>query len=439
MSKELKEKIASKKAVVGVIGLGYIGISLLDAFGSVGFSIVGFDLDEGRVNSIKEKNNYLSFLSMETLFDLEDKGKFKVSTDSTILTEADVIVISVSTSLDQYRIPDLTNLRNAFRTVKAHLKPHQLIIVQSSTYPGTTEEELLPLLEDSSRNAGRDFYLAHVPEVADPGNTDFAFKDVPRMVSGITPICLELAATLYETIGCPIVRCSSTRVAEAAKLLQNSYRLINISFINEMKMMFDHMNMDVWEVIKAASSKPFGFQPFYPGPGIGGDCIPVTPFYLVWKASVTEGPTTMLEQAGHINEHIPIYVFNKLILGLNRFSKPIQGAKILVLGVGYKQNVNQLRESPSLKLITLMKKMQADVSYHDPYVPEISSIPEHPGLHLKSIQLDYGTLHTFDAILILTDHTSYDWKKVVEHSKLVIDTRNVTGNIEGAEEKVIKA
>lgn len=435
----LLNKIASKKAVIGVIGLGYIGLSLLDAFGKAGFSLLGFDLNAKKMQMLKRKESYLNFVPMGELFALMDRKRFTPSSDPAILKDADVLVISVPTSLDRHRTPDLSNLRNAFQTVRTYLKKNQLIVLQSSTYPGTTQEELLPLLETSHFKVGKDFFLAHVPEVADIGNPDFSFAQVPRIVSGITPSCLKLAEFLYEQLGCKVVPAATTAVAEAAKLLQNGFRLVNISFINEMKIMFDHMGIDVWEVIAAAASKPFGFTPFSPGPGIGGDCIPIAPFYLVWKAKVTEGPSTLLEQAGHINETMPIYVFNKLIEGLNKQKKTLREAKILVLGVGYKKDVNDIRESPALKILSLLKKMQAKIHYHDPYVPELDSLPEYPHLHLKSIHLDYEKLGQYDAVVIATDHSSYDWTEVVTHSELVIDTRNVTENIKGAKKKVIKA
>lgn len=438
----LKQKIASKTAVIGVIGLGYIGLSLLEGFGKAGFPLLGYDLNKERMAMLKRKESYLNFMTLTTLFDLMDEKRFHVSSHPNILKAADVLVISVPTALDRYRIPDLTNLRVAFHTVYHHLKKDQLIILQSSTYPGTTEEELLPLLEQSDLKVGVDFFLANVPEVADIGNKNFSFNQVPRIIGGITPACQQMACDLYSKIGCEVVPCSSPKVAEAAKLLQNSYRLVNISLINEMKILFDKIGINVWEVIQAAASKPFGFAPFYPGPGIGGDCIPIVAFYLVWKARIVEGPTTpttLVEQAGHINEMMPFYVFHKLIVGLAQEKKHIADSKILILGVGYKRDVNDIRESAALKLIPLLKKMFAEVYYHDPYVKELSGFLEYPEMHLKSIHLNYKALGIYDAVIIITDHTCYDWAQVVANSNLIIDTRNVTKDEIGAEENVIKA
>lgn len=436
---QLEKKIASKKAVIGVIGMGYIGLSLLEAFGAAGYPLVGFDLNENKIQMLKKKKSYLNFMDLKILFKMIDKKLFKPSSDSSILKDADVIVISVSTSLDRYHVPNLTQLWAAFKTVCKYIRKGQLIILQSSTYPGTTEEELLPLLENSHLKVGKDIFLAHVPEVADIGNPNYSFTQVPRIVSGITSACRKIAGILYSSIGCQIVPCSSTRVAESAKLLQNAYRLVNISFINEMKVMFDRMNIDVWEVINAAKSKPFGFTAFEPGPGIGGDCIPIAPLYLIWKAKVTEGPTTILEQAAHVNESIHIYVFNKIVQGLNQQKKSINGAKILILGVGYKENVNDIRESAALKLLFLLKEMRAEAFYNDPYVPEIANIPGYPNLNMKSVQLIYEDLHLYDAVVIITAHSSYNWGKIAQHSSLIIDTRNVMVGNKNHKKKVIKA
>lgn len=438
MRKNLEEKLKSKTAVVGVIGMGYIGLSLLEAFGRAGYPIVGYDYNAERMKMINHKKSYLNFMDLDLLFSLMDEGKFKASSNPDILKNADVLVISVPTTLDTHGTPDFSNLHSAFSTVFNYLKKGQLIVLQSSTYPGTTKEELLPILNKSHLKAGKDFYLAHVPEVADIGNPEFNFYEVPRIASGITSTCRKMAKILYEQIGCKVVLASSTEVAEAAKMLQNAFRLVNISFINEMKILFDKMGMDVWEVIEAAASKPFGFMPFYPCAAVGGDCIPIAPFYLVWKAKVTDGPSTLLEQAGQINKTMPLYVFNKIIQGLNKHKQTIAGAKVLILGLGYKKDVNDVRESASLKLLPLLKKMQADVHYHDPYVKEIAKFPENPHLHFKSIDLDYDKLGNYDAIVIVTDHSCYDWDKIVANSKLIIDTRNVTKGIKGAKSKVIK-
>lgn len=435
---ELKQKIIDKKAVIGVIGLGYIGLSLLDSFGAAGFPLVGYDINHEKMEKLKKKEGYLNFIDMQRLFNLMDQNLFNASSDPKILKNVDVLIISVPTSIDQYGTPNLSNLRAAFETVAKNQKKQQLVVLQSSTYPGTTREELLPILSKTHLKVGIDFYLAHAPEIADIGNPNFNFMEVPRIVSGITPACLKMVSLLYQYIGCKIVPCKSTEVAEAAKLLQNAFRLINISFINEMKVLFDRMKIDIWEVIEAASSKPFGFMPFYPSPGIGGDCIPIAPFYLVWKAKATGGPTTMLEDAGRINNEMHHYVVNKIIEGLNLRKKTIQGSKILILGLGYKKDVNDLRESAALKILPILKYMQAEIYYHDPYVKILSGIHEYPDLYMESIELDYQNLNFYDAVVVITDHSCYDWKRIVENSPLFIDTRNISAHLTDTQ-NIIKA
>lgn len=435
----LIEKIASNEAVIGVIGMGYIGLSLLDAFEKSNFPLIGYDIDAKKVEALKNKNSYISHLTLKGLFTLMDKKRFKASSDARILQRADVIVISVPSALDEHQTPNLSNLRHAFQEVVKYMKKDLLVILQSSTYPGMTEQELLPLLEQTHLKAGKDFYLAYVPEVFDIGNKDFTFIQIPRIMGGITPACLEAAKLLYEKIGCTVVPCSSPSIAESAKLLQNSYRLLNISFINEMKVMFDGMGIDVWEVIKAANTKPFGFTAFHPSAGAGGDCIPVSPAYLIWEARETAGPTTLLETAEHINNTIPNFVVDKLIQGLARKKKCINGAKILVLGIAYKKDINDIRLASGLKILSLLKKKQAVIHYNDPYVAEIPPIHQYPDLHLKSESLDYEKLSYYDAVVIITDHSDYDWEKIVANSQLVVDTRNVTATINGPKENVIKA
>lgn len=439
MENYLHNKIEKKEAKIGVIGLGYIGLSLLDAFGRKGFTIRGYDKDPTRIEQLHNQKNPTNYLQLDLLFQLLGEGKCKFSIEDSILSNCDVLIICVPTSLDAYQIPNLSCLRDAFQTVYKYSKKNQLIVLQSSTYPGSTEEELFPLLANKDLTVGIDYFLAHVPEVADPGNPDYHFIDIPRIVSGVTHACLRIVETLYEQIGCKVVPCSSPRVAESAKLLQNSYRLINISFINEMKVMFDSMDIDVWEVIKVASTKPFGFTPFYPSPGVGGDCIPIDPFYLMWKAHLTSGPTTMLEQAGHINENMPRFVVNKIIQALNSQNKSIGQAKLLILGVGYKKDVNDLRSSSSLKVIAIAKNMRAEVCFHDPFISEIHSLPQFPNCHLKSIEFSYDKLSLYDAVVILVDHSFYDWNLVIEHSQLIIDTRNISEKYAGDPAKIFKA
>lgn len=425
----LKRKIIEKRAVIGVIGLGSIGLSLLDSFAQAGFPLAGFDINPQRVEMLKEKESYLNFLDMTLLFSFIDQNKFKPSADPKILDEADVLIICVPTSIDQYGTPNLSNLRSAFETVAGHLKKQQLVILQSSTYPGTTREELLPILNKSNLKVGVDIFLAHAPEIADFGNEEYDFMKVPRIVSGITPACMKMVSLLYQFITVKVVPCATTEIAEAAKLLQNAFRLINISFINEMKILFDRMNIDVWDVIEAAASKPFGFMPFYPSPGIGGDCIPIAPFYLVWKAKVTGGPTTMLEDAGRINNAMAHYVISKIVYGLNLRKKTIRDSKILILGITYKKDINDVRESPAIKILPLLNNMLAHVFYHDPFVRTISYFPGYPSFSMESIDFEYETLHLYDAVVVLTNHSCYDWVNIAKHTDLLIDTRNISSEL----------
>ena len=435
----LAKKIESHNAVVGVIGLGYVGLSLLEVFGRAGFSLIGFDKSTKKIEQLQKGERFYNFIPMAELVEFQNKNRFECSSDPAILTKADVIIICVSTPLDKQRHPDPSNLQQAFQTIGAHLKKNQLIVLQSTTYPGTTEEELLPLLEKKGMKVGHDFFLSYVPEISDPGNPHYAFSEVPRVISGVTLTCLKMAELLYKKIGCQVVSAPSTRVAEAAKILQNAYRMVNISFVNEMKIMFDRMGMDVWEVIDAAKVKPFGYTAFYPSMGAGGDCIPVVPLYLVSKAKETDGPTSMMELADAINTMIPHYVVEKVIQALNAHNRKINGAKILMLGVAYKKDVNDLRESAPLRVLTLLKEAGAEVYYNDPFVPELENVPKYPQLKMKSRQLDYPQMKSYDAVVIATNHSSYQWKEVVKHSTLIIDTQNVTTNIEGAKEKVVKA
>jgi len=439
MTELLQKKISSKEAVIGFIGLGYIGLSLLEVFGNAGFPTVGFDINQEKVAMLKREESYFNFLPLQDLFSLMCNKRFEVSDNASILEKADVIFICVPTSLDEHFSPDLTALRKAFQTAVKFLKKDRLIILQSTTYPGTTVQELLPLLEQSGLKAGKDFNLGYAPETADIGNPNYQFNAVPKVVAGISSDCLKMTELLYQLAGFHVVTSPSTQVAEAAKILQNSFRLINISFINEMKIMLDRMGIDIWEVVQAASTKPFGFMPFYPSAGAGGDCIPTDPEYLIWKARTTDGPTTMLEMAAQINRAMPHYVVEKVIEGLNREEKSVKGAKILLLGVGYKKDVNDIRESAALPILFALKQREAIVHYHDPFVHQLPPLPRFPELDLKSEAFDLQKLKDYDAVIITADHTFYDWSKITAHSRLIIDTLNATSVVEGAKHNVIKA
>jgi len=417
LTHSLLEKIRTKTATIGVIGMGYIGLQLLDAFGQKGFPIVGFDIDEHKIECFKKGDSTISYLPLKELFALLGKS-FEASIDPTILNRADVVVVSVPTNIDKHLVPNFDLLRKAFQTVVNQFREGQLIIVQSTTYPGTTEDELLPMLKKLKKR----FYLGYVPEISDPGNVEYNFTSIPRMTSGLTTECLEMVNALYESIGCQVYPCASMKVAEAAKVYTNAYRLLNISFANEMKVLFDKMGMDIWEVIEAASTKPFGFAPFYPSPGAGGDCIPVDPSYLSWKGTEFDAKATLIDQALRINQEMPHYVIDKLRDALN---KPLKSARVLVLGVAFKKDVNGLQESASLKILNLLP----DADFHDPYIEKVNE--------KRAIELNYDRLSDYDAVIIATDHSVYDYGKIVEKSLLVIDTRNATAGF--SQKKVVKA
>lgn len=434
------QKITSYKAKIGVIGMGYIGLSLIEAFGKKGFSLLGYDRDTKKVHRLEQGKSCYNFIPFPELSQWIQSKKLSIASDPSILKSADILVLSVSTSLDCHKVPNVSAIQEAFYTLSHYLKKGCLIVLQSTTYPGTTAKELLPILERvSGLQVGKDFFLAYVPEISDPGNPNYCFTDVPRIVGGITQACLQATEALYQTIGCSTVSCSSTEIAEAAKLLQNTYRLVNISLMNEMKVMFDRMGIDIWEVIEAASVKPFGFTPFYPGPGIGGDCIAVVPAYLSWKAAETDGPTSLIDLSMTINASIPHYVVGKIAEALGTQAKSLSGAKILIFGLGYKKDVNDLRESASLKILSLLQKKSAHVDYHDPYIPSVPHVDCDPSLALTCISLTPQTMASYDVVVIGTDHSSYDWQQIAESSKLIVDTRNVMSKIEAAKGKTIKA
>jgi len=425
MQHTLAVKLANKQATIGVVGMGYVGLSLLEVFGKEGFKIVGYDCDCEKVKKLKQGCSTMSFMPLDHLWPLMHQGCFIPSDCPSILNQADVVVICVPTTLGEHGEPCLEPLRSTFDVVAGCLQKDQLIILQSTTYPGTTMEELLPALEKTGKCVGKDFFLGYVPEISDIGNPDYSFTAVPRIVSGVTPCCLTFVEQLYQQAGCKTVPVSCTQVAEAAKVYQNTYRLINIAWVNEMKMLFDQMGLDVWEVIDAAATKPFGFTRFNPGPGIGGDCIPVDPFYLTWKAKECGAPTGMIQMAGCVNDKTPDFVVSKVVEGLNECGRALKGAKVLVLGLGFKKDVDDLRHSASLKILRALCRKQAYVCYHDPYISKISNP------NMCSIDLQYKKLKEYDAVVIATDHSSYDWKQIVENSCLVVDTHRVAAGLGG--------
>ncbi len=419
---DIINKIKEKKAKVGIIGLGYVGLPLAMEFCGAGFQVIGFDTDEKKVEMLKKGHSYIKHISEEKL--KEVLTNFKPTSDFSILKEVDCIIICVPTPLGKHREPNMTYVFNTGEIISKYLRKGQLVVLESTTYPGTTDGDLREILERSGLKAGEDFFLAFSPEREDPGNKQFSTSKIPKIVGGYSKKCLEVAKNLYDQIVVKTVPVSSTKVAEAAKLLENIYRAVNIALVNEMKMLLDRMGIDVWEVIEAAKTKPFGFQAFYPGPGLGGHCIPIDPFYLTWKAKEYELNTRFIELAGEINAYMPYYVIEKAFQVLNLHGKTVKGAKILILGVAYKKDVDDQRESPALKIIQLLKKYGADVYYNDPFVPWCGGHRNYPDIDMKSVELTEEVLSSSDLIILITDHSVYDYGFIEKHSQCILDTRN---------------
>jgi len=430
----LIEKINNKSAVVGIIGLGYVGLPLGLEFIESGFSIIGFDIDEKKIPILKQGKSYIKHINGNRIKKAIDTGRFDATTDFSRLKETDAIIICVPTPLDEHREPDMSYIVDTAETIQKYLKPGQLITLESTTYPGTTEEILLPLFEsapsisrltsDVSRySVGIDFFLAFSPEREDPNNPSYTTKTIPKVIGGVTPDCLEVSKALYDAVLDQTVAVSSPRAAEATKLLENIYRSVNIALVNELKMVFHRMDIDIWEVINAASTKPFGYHPFYPGPGLGGHCIPIDPFYLTWKAREYEVNTKFIELAGEINTYQPYYVVTRTMEILNDHGKSLKGSKVLILGAAYKKNIDDMRESPSLKLIEILRSKGAEVDYNDPYVPKLPATRKY-NFDMNSVELTNDNLNKYDLILLSTDHDDYDYDFIMKNSKIVIDTRN---------------
>ena len=434
---ELKKKIESHQARIGVIGLGYVGLPLAVEKGKVGFAVLGFDINAERVAQVNAGDNYIGDVKDEELKELADKGILQATTDFSRLADCDVIIICVPTPLTTTRDPDISYMRASAEQIAQYIRPGQLITLESTTYPGTTEEIILPLLETSGLKVGKDFFLAFSPERVDPGNKRFTTKNTSKVVGGMTPYCLEISYTLYAQTIVNVVPVSSPAAAELTKVFENTYRAVNIALVNEMMLLCDRMGLDVWEIVEAASTKPFGIHTFYPGPGVGGHCIPIDPFYLTWKAREYDFHTRFIELAGEINVEVSYYVVNKVYRALNEVKKSVKDSKILILGVAYKKDIDDARESPALIIIERLRKEGANITYHDPYIPEI-----HPhggsSIHLTSVNLTPETLAGADCVLIITDHSDIDYNHVVEHAQLVVDTRNATKDVKNNREKIYK-
>jgi UDP-N-acetyl-D-glucosamine dehydrogenase len=439
VSGALKCRFQDRSAKIGVIGLGYVGLPLLQAFVKAGFSTIGYDVDPSKTERLMAGESYIKHVPSAWIADWLAEQRFAATADMKRLAEADALLICVPTPLSDSRDPDLSYVEATARQIAAALRPGQLVVLESTTYPGTTRDVILPILNESGLRAGSDFFLAYSPEREDPGNPDFSASRIPKVVGGLDPISLDLADTLYSAAVVQTVPVSSCEVAEACKILENTYRAVNIAMVNELKVLFTRLGIDVWEVIEAAKTKPFGFQAFYPGPGLGGHCIPIDPFYLSWLARRYEMSTRFIELAGEINHSMPHYVIDRLVTALNEVGKPVRGSRIAVLGVAYKKDIDDPRESPSFKLMELLVERGALVSYNDPHIPVLPSMRHYNVPRLASEDLTADFLAQQDCVLIATDHSTYDWPLIIRHARLVIDTRNVTKGMEAAPGKVCKA
>jgi UDP-N-acetyl-D-glucosamine dehydrogenase len=438
IAEQLDSRIKLRIARVGVVGLGYVGLPLAETFAWAGYPVVGFDVDTEKVKKLNTGQSYIGHISSSRIAELISTGRFEATADSHCLEELDAVIICVPTPLTDAREPDLTYIIQTAKTLKKHLQRGQLVILESTTYPGTTEELVRPILEESGLRAGRDFYLAYSPEREDPGNVTFSTRCIPKVMGGIDEASLHLAAALYEPVVEGVVRVAGTRVAEACKILENTYRAVNIALVNELKVVFDAMGIDIWQVIAAAKTKPFGFQAFYPGPGLGGHCIPIDPYYLTWIARKFGVSTRFIELAGEVNTAMPQYVVKRIGEALNEEGKPVKGSRVCILGVAYKKNVDDPRESPAFPILELLKQRGAFVTYNDPYIPELP-VMRHHAIRLKSEPLNEEFLATQDCLVIVTDHSAYNYQWIAAHARLLVDTRNATAAVSPSRCRIVKA
>ena len=433
----LLEMIEDKTARIGIIGLGYVGLPLALHFGNKGFQVIGFDLDSKKIDKILHGESYIKHIPADAIRKMTEGKLFDVTIDFSRLKEADCILICVPTPLSDKMDPDLSYLLETTETIADNLRTGQLVVLESTTYPGTTEEMLLPRLETHDMKVGKDFFLAFSPEREDPGNKEFTATNIPKVVGGVTPSCLEVASAVYNTIT-RVVPVSTTQAAELTKLLENTFRSVNIALVNELKILAHKMGIDLFEVIHAASTKPFGYTPFYPGPGLGGHCIPIDPFYLAWKAKEYDFSTRFIQLAGEINISMPYYVIEKTVEALNKKRKSINGSNILILGIAYKKDIDDDRESPGYAIMKILLEKGAVVHYNDPWIPKLHTTRKY-NFQMKSTPITPDLLEKMDAVVIVTDHSDYDFAEIVKHSDLVIDTRNATQGIKGATEKIVMA
>ncbi len=427
----LTEKIRRKEAKAGVVGLGYVGLPLAVEFARAGFPVTGIDVNQAKVDQVNAGRSYVKDVPDTALAPLTSGGRFRATTDFSVIGELDTVNICVPTPLRKTKDPDMSYVASACREIARHMHPGMLVILESTTYPGTTDEFVLPMLEESGLKAGKDFFLCFSPERVDPGNPKYQTKNIPKVVGGVTPECTDVAALFYRQALDTVVPVSSTQVAEMVKLLENTFRMINIGLANEMALMCDRMGINVWEVIDAAATKPFGFMPFYPGPGLGGHCIPIDPFYLSWKTKQAGIEARFIELAGYINGQMPMFVVSKIQYALNEQTKPVKGSRIHLLGVAYKRDVDDVRESPALDVAHLLMKLGAQISYTDPYVPQVRIDGEE---HASQDLLE--SVRSADCCVILTDHSNVDYAAVVEHARLIVDTRNALKKFQS--EKIVR-
>ncbi len=434
----LEDRIESCAATVAVIGMGYVGFPLARALHNSGYGIVGFDVDDRKIDMMKRGESYLGHFGDDFFRSLTEGERFTPTSDPSSIKDADVVLLCVPTPLGKNQEPDLSYVLQSTRMVSEHMREGQLIVLESTTYPGTTREQMLPILEESGLVHGRDFFVAFSPEREDPGRAGMSTAQIPKLVGGLDEQSTDLAVSFYSKAIEQVHRVSSAEIAEAAKILENVYRAVNIALVNELKMVFDRLDIDVWEVIEAASTKPFGFQAFYPGPGLGGHCIPIDPFYLAWRAKQVGYPTRFIELAGEINSAMPKAVVDRIVTAIRDQGKDIAGARIMISGIAYKPDIDDIRETPAAPIIELLQSLQAEVCYHDPHCPVFPEMKKH-SLDLASVPLSPGVLDSMDCVAIITDHSAVDYEMIGRHASLVVDTRNAMDRVNEPSAKIIKA
>ena len=427
-------KFRDKTATIGIVGLGYVGLPLMLRYAETGFKVLGFDIDAEKVDKLNKGETYIEHITADKIAAARSAG-FEATTDFSRIGEAEAVILCVPTPLNKYREPDMSFVIDTTDAVKPYLRAGQVLSLESTTYPGTTEEELLPRVEEGGLKVGENVFLVYSPEREDPGNPDFETRTIPKVIGGHTPACLEVGLALYQPAIDKVVPVSSTKAAELTKLLENIHRAVNIGLVNEMKIVADKMDIDIHEVIDAAATKPFGFVAYYPGPGLGGHCIPIDPFYLTWKAREYGVNTRFIELAGEVNSSMPEYVVNKTALALNDHQRSIKGSKVLVLGIAYKKNVDDMRESPSVEVMELLRDLGAEISYSDPHVPVFPKMREHK-FDLKSVPLTAESIASYDCVVLTTDHDKFDYDLLKQHAKLIVDTR---GKYSGKHDNIVKA